>query len=796
MGSATLWGVVTARGDGSPLRGIPIVCSFVDKDGVPRTTLISSDDSGHFEFVFDGTVILRSLSSMPSQGWPGRDIPCSVRSLKQGSRHEVRHALSLGSTVHGSVVHRDGGPVAGAQLIVSECKSDELHRLASGLCERVVYSGDNGSYVVNGIGDYFSIRALSPGLVGLDRFEGHLWGTESIGPLDIVVTEGSILAGVVQGEDGRPIPGARIAVDIDYGLSSSMLLEIDGVTRLGPGQFEGVSGKDGRFSFRAPGLQGSGFTVSAQGFTSSSVAGPMTGDYLVVLKLPSWYEGRVLDGEGVPIVDVRVSAKGWGWSSPPVYTDKLGHYGVAVSVEGDDIGRLCFGKPGWSAFVVQPVVGARGGRILPDVFLSPESRIDGRLLTKQGRPISQLTVTARSRRLIDTPARINGEAPTWESDQDLGRAISGPDGGFEIGCLAEGLHDLVVTGRNSQDVMFRGPVEAGVSGLVVELELPRTRSITGVILDAETGLPLERVFSRERRGGGGLGPRRSMTQSEGVFLLDDVSFRAESIVFEMSGYAPAILALGDSAEDALEFSIRMERSYSAEVRMPRGSGTRPDALQLSLHNAFTGQGTLLRTGGGRLGSRVVLGIDGTTYLHGVSSGLYFLRLSRPGQQLEYQQTVLIPEDIVDGVLYLEPIAPAGEDGEDSTLEVRLVLCENASGGGSSSIQWIASDQEQSLPSEAAFLQGPATIQVLVDEEKRLALSCHAPGEIWTGGYIGSNGEGAVVTRFRIPLPVLTLRDVPSGVSIRVEGVGLLGCDGVLPVGAGKVTGIVWLNEVE
>jgi hypothetical protein len=167
-----------------------------------------------------------------------------------------------------------------------------------------------------------------------------------------------------------------------------------------------------------------------------------------------------------------------------------------VRVDGIEAGRdlvLFVGGPHWttSSRRIAPL-GAGELRQLGTISVLQASRIVGRILDPEGRPLARAVAELRSR---------DGRVTDLEAAESQQRTLSRDDGSFEFAGLPAGTYGLrgsaVGLGRALLDPLL---VENGGADVTVELRLPAGIPLHGRVLDESlAALPTARVLLAEGR---------------------------------------------------------------------------------------------------------------------------------------------------------------------------------------------------------------------------------------------------------------------------------------------------------
>jgi carboxypeptidase family protein len=504
------------------------------------------------------------LESLPPGPW---NVSIHARgfaeqSLKRVASGPLAVRLERGGVVTGVV--RDGEakrPVAGARVEVvgdGSLASTWSHEAARN--ETVTDAA--GHFRLEGIGrSPVRIAARARGFGRAERNDVRPGAS-----VEVFLFPGASLSGVVRDDAGRPVAGAEVRAEGDqsWGAPPPERSDARGEFRLDgvpPGEYTVVA----REGARAPGIAVAVVEPGGEATVSLTVS---DGGYAV---------GRIVDAEGRPVAG-QVRVESWnGRSLPGFACDSL-----AANTKADGsfaLGPLPVGSLGVAASAprfatrrVDAELAARGRTVdLGDLALDAGLAIRGRVHDREGNGIAGAEVHAER------------HGPGSPSE---GEAVSEADGGFVVGGLELGSHDLRAT------ALGYAPAEATATsgGDPVDLVLEPGGQMEGRVVDAD-GSPVEdaRVWAENERGrsgsGGVLGGRSD--EGDGRFVVRDVA---------AGRYALQVLA-GSRGEAAV-----------TDVRVVAGRTTNVGTITLG--RGGTLQGTVVDgEGSGIAGATVVAHLD-------------------------------------------------------------------------------------------------------------------------------------------------------------------------------------------
>ncbi|HET6201702.1 MAG TPA: carboxypeptidase-like regulatory domain-containing protein [Planctomycetota bacterium] len=333
---------------------------------------------------------------------------------------------------------------------------------------------------------------------------------------------------------------------------------------LRPGRFEAAAGAEG-------------FSPSDPTTVEIVVGKTAHADFL--LHVESYVSGRVVDDRGNAIHGAMVRLEG-------EHARESGTHGSPLDSTGPQgafrIGSVVPGKYKVSASAPQTLrsqeleveIPPDGGREDLRLVLPRGRFLAGRVLDPGRLPARGATVRAR----IDEEAwrREHGRSGMPAVSQE---ATTDSRGSFRIEGLEGGPFILEASYEKKGYVEVRG-IEPDADGIEIVLGAPG--SVSGRVLDADTGEPVRRFIVRPmrvvRQGSGGSG--------EGG---NEEPFDSASGAFELSGLKPGVHDLTFRAEGFLETTVEL-----IEV----GEGTRRDGIEVRMSRGRTLSGWVLESGSG------------------------------------------------------------------------------------------------------------------------------------------------------------------------------------------------------
>lgn len=365
----------------------------------------------------------------------------------------------------------------------------------------------------------------------------------ALAPPTIALRPAAAIEGIVVGETGRPVAGARLTMEEQLARSGRMVIRI-GDDMSGPTR--AMSGPDGRFRL-APVDPEKRWTVIARSAdrppARADVPGlaPRETSSGVRLELSPGFElsGLVVDESEAPVrgatVEVVAAQERGG---PGMMMMIPGGGGLAEKLTADSDGDGRFRAPGLAAGEYDVTVTREGfaSAKLPGLEVSGESAavdagtirlqhgftLQGRVVDELGEPLSGVAVTAQAAGggfMMALPG-----APEGEPD-----ALTTPDGWFTVSGLGRGERVSVTLSRT-------GYVRASVPNIEIpanaslDVTMSSSSKVAGVVLDPE-GRPVPgATVNLDREMSASMGGREMVmmmregaeTDATGAFEFDDL----------------------------------------------------------------------------------------------------------------------------------------------------------------------------------------------------------------------------------------------------------------------------------
>lgn len=654
--NAVLRGRVVAADTGRALAGVQVVArtrdgaSYLgrsDRDGryaitglPPRSYTLQVDDERFVSWS-------RSVDVSPGRT-EAQDIP-----------------LVLGARLTGRVVSEDGVPVEDATIQVSRTGASRMRdffRLMRRATETVRTARDGR----------FEATRLPPGEgqrldVSHEDYENRSLGGIDLSPgrttsgVAVALRRGLSLEGVVKDEEGQRVPGVEVQLQRPRtfrgrrgALSASMM---------GPGDRPRVeTGADGRFSFR--GLVAGDYTlVASRPGYGRGLLDPVklledgsTEPVEIVLGPGAAISGFLRDGRGEGAAGWYLMARPSGQGGPafalgaPRTEEPTGPDGLFLLeglTEGEVYDLQVMGPAGLGP--------RRAGVTAPtddvEITVTGHGQIRGRATeAESGQPVVDFEVRFRP----DSRGGMRFAFASRGGGRNDRRSFHAEDGAFVLEEVPAGRWTVEVTAEGLQPGTASGiTVEEGRTVEGVDIALSKGGTISGEVVEAESGRPILDASVRAELSGGG----RQMPRFLGggrTEATTDADGR-----YEITGLAPGTWAVTASHSEWSESSVTVELEdapANADLRLGAGgslvgvvlAGGRPVAgAEVGLSEAGgTGRGF-----GGGQGS--LTGQDGRFRFDRLAPGRYTLSASLRSQSSDPVEAVVTGETGQEVTLTLE-----------------------------------------------------------------------------------------------------------------------------------------------
>ncbi|MEE8526400.1 MAG: carboxypeptidase-like regulatory domain-containing protein [Thermoanaerobaculia bacterium] len=590
--------------DERPITGAEVV---LRRAGVAEPPAASTDSRGLF--AVPGLAPGRYRLEVEARGFapaavPGLEIPGGDGEFDIGVL-----VLLPGAEISGRVVGTGGEPIAGAEIHLSDDPRSALRPPAPDDAEPPrAFTDGAGGFVVADLrpGEPLSLTIRKTGYLSqrLDAVKAP-----SSKPVEVVLRRAARISGVVVGEGGEPVAGARVEI---AAAADRLRLSVRDATTDAGGRFEieGVAlgslslaaDADGYLPYRATDLR--------------ATEGQSIADLEVTLVLGATIAGRVTDSDGRPVAGAVVLGYPVGERGTFVRrqgtSGEDGRYRLAgvgtgphrVAAEHQDFARRV------REIAVEPGVNEL------DLELESGAEVNGRVVDATGGPVSGASVT-----LEDSASSFRGEAP---------RATSGGDGGFILRGVLDGTYSLVADkegyARGRGGERFTITAAAPVSGLVVELEAGA--ALSGYVLGLDFDeLARVRIAARGPRG---LGARQGRIDYQGRYSIAGLAAGRWVLFAEVqgSGRRAEKTVIVEPGVPEIETDLEFPDGFTLSGRAVQGeSPVRGASVRLSK--------PLFRSG------TAVTDPGGGFVIEGLQSGTYQLSLFDLATGLQHRQQVEI-----------------------------------------------------------------------------------------------------------------------------------------------------------
>ena len=513
----------------------------------PAPVTVKSDREGLFAItgLIPGNYQIEAekgdLESMPHE-----DI--DLRETK--SRTDVELKLFEGYTVSGRVFEQGGSkPVPGVSVSVrsgfrgegiSETTDDDGKYLISGILERRIF-------ITAELEGYFQEGEWGPGSGKQLTLPNDRAEVENV---DLFMSRGVKLSGkvVTKGEED-PIPGAEVRFITDartFGRNrQNMITDAEG-------NFEGYAHNHSRLTVHAS------HRDYAEGSSNPiTVSDKPVEDVKVELGSGGTAIGIVVDPDGEPVPDADVQGRaptasatrrGRSVNRQYVKTGANGRFRIEKASSGEYL--VSASAEGFSPSGIVSVQVPEGGESEEvTIELTSTHFISGFVVNEQGEPVPGAEVSLRYSR-------------SWRRPHVT---YSQNDGTFRFEGLRGGSYRIQATRGEDQSDWIE--VESDTSEVEIVLKTSEFATLTGRVVDAETGDPVERFTLRRISGRGSWG---NFNDPDGWFQVENLEKgRTYAFLIESPGYvttrSPDVRIPAEGEPDEVTFSIGKGGSILGEV---------------------------------------------------------------------------------------------------------------------------------------------------------------------------------------------------------------------------------------
>ncbi len=484
----------------------------------------------------------------------------------------VSVALSRGAAVAGRVVDEAGRPITGARVVATPASEPFP----------VVDPRRDG--VLTGEGGGFELPALSAGTWRLVATHGDhapstgapltVDGTLRRDGVELVLSPGGVVRGVVRDPAGRPVASA----DVRVVLRGYVFWRA---------RRQAFSGADGRFEIA--GLPRRALDVVASHDTGASaiaaadLAGARERELALVLDVTGVLEGVVVDRAGAPVGDAQVVAApelspaqlaergAWGVRGvPEAVTDQGGRFRFAGLPDGPY--RVRAARPGTApdAMSLSPGALARPRDPPLRLVLVGDGRVVGKVAFADGTAAPAFTVAVGATHPIP---------------------FTGADGAFALPTLA-GTHALVIAGPGfARKAVYDVAIAEGKDTDLGTITVAEGRSVSGRVLDASGApVPNAKVAAGFILSGGGselylkqdsIDTKDTETDAHGRFALDGFSTKMITVVAGKDGIGRSESTRVPAGTESATLDLVLQPTAALEGKITRGGAPVPDAIVIA-----------------------------------------------------------------------------------------------------------------------------------------------------------------------------------------------------------------------
>jgi len=365
--------------------------------------------------------------------------------------------LPPGHTLTGRVRDAEGEPVAGA-LVTGFDEMDLQQRWRPAFVSRTRTNAD-GVFMLPGV----FANAITIDVAADGWFRRTISGVGLGTPLDVRLATSGFVEGAVRGADGAATRGTVNCVYQIADEATSACVAKDGTFRL-PIQHEGQF----RLSLHAP--------DSSLLAESDVLDGPCRDIVLVPIDDARRFliRAKAKDGDA-PIRNLRASVFWWGGERHPGIDAMLDRMLVSARSDGavpiaaprsttGETGHALVRADGFAPLFVRGLAHREGGVFTAE--LCRESRVAGRVLDAERRPLAGVVVTCRRAEPTADPNRVQWLGPQRAGSQQ----VTAADGSFSFGELV--AEKNVVEARwPDGTIVATATVEPAVGQVIADLEL-------------------------------------------------------------------------------------------------------------------------------------------------------------------------------------------------------------------------------------------------------------------------------------------------------------------------------------
>ena len=454
-------------------------------------------------------------------------------------------ALTPAVALTGRVSDEKGQPIAGARGSLAPGSETRM-----GMVFRAMgREGEGGGAFISGPDGTFKATRLAPGTnqkltVTHPDFERRvvpgvdlLAGAPKPVSVEVVLSPGFVLAGVVKDKEGGPIEGAEVALSQSVTMSGGRggnTVSFSSVQSVRP---RGETDFEGKFGFKGLSAGDYDVTVSKTGFTRSVTNGAKAAEgsapLEVVLNPGASIAGRLVQPNGQTVTGYSITARpaATGSNGPTI----MGPRGSNFAQVDPDGGFLLEGLTPGAAYDLS-IFGAGEFRGDPkkksvvapaaevEIEVAGRGRIAGRVLDAvSGAPITDFEA-------IYAPARGGGGIVVrmgTATENDRRTPFSSSEGAFAFEDVPPGNFDVTVWAKTYQEARTGGVAVVSGETKTIEVKAARGLVIRGRVFDAKGGRGVQDATVSARSGSGG--PMMINFGGDGGGVVTDADGRFEII---------------------------------------------------------------------------------------------------------------------------------------------------------------------------------------------------------------------------------------------------------------------------
>ena len=467
-------------------------------------------------------------------------------------------ALTEAVTLAGRVSDEKGRPVAGARGTLRPGAESRM-----GLMFRMMgRDGADATSFLSGLDGTFRATRLAPGsnqkltvvhqdferrvIPGLDLVAGA--GAAKPLTIDVVLSPGFVLTGVVKGKDAKPIAEAAVTLNRSVEMTGGRGDSIVGFARIESVRPQSETDSEGRFEFKGLSAGEYDVTVTRPGFTRSVSDGVKAGDGAIPLEVTlnpgASIAGWVIQANGQPVTGYSVTARSAASSGGSIMLGGGRMNGMNMAQVDPDGGFIIEGLvPGaaydLSIFGAGEFIGDKKKSVVApasevEIEVATRGRIAGRVLdAASGAPITDFEARYTRARAGGMRIVIRGVP----GDGDRRTPFASPDGAFAFEDVPPGNWDVTVWAKTYQEARTGGITVIAGETKNVEVKAARGLVIHGRVVDARGGRGVQDASVSARDGGGG-GASILDVGGQGGGVLTDAEGR-----FEIADRAPGAYQL-------------------------------------------------------------------------------------------------------------------------------------------------------------------------------------------------------------------------------------------------------------